>query len=431
MIKRLYIQPEAQLVVLVMCILFNYPTDTMAQCLQPDPVRVASMMLAEKSMGEVDDAPYLAYLDSIGFKKSDTDLTLGKLRLGEIFYKKGIGQDSVQVEVRNMKINKDKISRSVKIKSTSDSILCRMVDQLKAFGLEEVEKNNNFLGLAGNGIVAGLGDKTLIMRCEFSPSQSEMEIPIVSDDGKARLDTVNNSIVCRIETDNKVFVDTLMSSEPEIGVYPKSLYSLRGKGGCTIYLFIYSKGHLFFYDEAAVYAVKRDGDVEHRQFLVKDEKEAKVGCLWWDQLVAASNGFPYDYEDSPDNESFGIHFVSSLRSLYIPVMDQHDSGSEFANTSCLQYTGRFDVFRFNGTDFWYDDTDGAWWLYPDMRNYKRTVSNKKSADGIEQIDLMPDGTYRRTFWKGAETLDDLRKKPDEVKISKRMDLSNRSCARHE
>ena len=38
----------------------------------------------------------------------------------------------------------------------------------------------------------------------------------------------------------------------------------------------------------------------------------KVGCMWWDQLVAASKGFPYDYEDSPDDERFGIHFVSSL-----------------------------------------------------------------------------------------------------------------------
>ena len=394
----------------------------MAQCLQPDPVRLASMMLSEKATGVVDDTPYLAYLDSLGFEKSDTDLTLGKLGFGEVFYKKGIGVDTVQVEVRNMEINNGKISRSVKIKSTSDSILCRMIEQLLAYGMEEVEKNNIMMALAGNGIVAGYGNKTLIMRCEFPPSQSYLERPIISDDGKARMDTINNSIVCRIETGDKVFVDTLLSCEPGTGVCPKYVYSFKGKGGCTIYLFIYSKGHLFFYDEVTVFAVQKDGEVERRQFIIKNEKDTKVGCMWWDQLVAASKGFPYDYEDSPGEERFGIHFVSSLRSLYIPIMDQHDPGSEFANTSCLQYTGRFDVFRFNGTDFWYDDTDGAWWLYPDLRNYKRTVSNKKSADGIEQIDLMPDGTYRRTFWKGAETLDDLRKKPDEVKISKQMDF---------
>ena len=392
----------------------------MAQEYQPDPVRLASMMLDEKSTGDVDDAPYLAYLDSLGFKKSDTDLVLGKLMLGGRFYKKGIGKDTVQVEVRYMEISKAKISRSVKIKSTSDSILCRMVEQLQAYGMEDVEKNNIMMALAGHGMVAGFGNKTLIMRCEFPPSQSFMESPIVSDDGNARMDTINNSIVCRIETDIQVFVDTLISCEPGIGVYPKYTYSLKGKGGCTIYLFIYSKGHLFFYDEAAVYAVNRDGNVERRQFIIKDEKDTTVGCMWWDQLVAASNGFPYDYEDSPDEERFGIHFVLSLRSLYIPIMDQHDPGSEFANTSCLQYTGRFDVFRFNGTDFWYDDTDGAWWLYPDLRNYKRTISNRRTSEGIEQIDLMSDGTYRQAIWKDANSLDDLRKKPDEVKISKEM-----------
>ena len=336
------------------------------------------------------------------------------------FIRKGLEKDTVQVEVRYMEISKAKISRSVKIKSTSDSILCRMVEQLQAYGMEEVEKNNIMMALAGHGIVAGYGNKTLIMRCEFPPSQSYLERPIVSDDGKARMDTINNSIVCRIETGDKVFVDTLLSCESGIDVYPKYAYSLKGKGGCTIYLFIYSKGYLFFYDEVAVFAVQKDGEVERRQFIIKNEKDTKVGCMWWDQLVAASNGFPYDYEDSPDNERFGIHFVSSLRSLYIPIMDQHDSGSVFANTSCLQYTGRFGVFRFNGTEFWYDDTDGAWWLYPDLRNYKRTISNRRTSEGIEQIDLMPDGTYRQTIWKDADSLDDLRKKPDEVKISKEM-----------
>lgn len=64
----------------------------MAQESQPDPVRLASMMLAEKSTGDVDDTPYLAYLDSLGFKKSDTDLVLGKLMFGGRFYKKGIGK---------------------------------------------------------------------------------------------------------------------------------------------------------------------------------------------------------------------------------------------------------------------------------------------------------------------------------------------------
>ena len=401
----------------------NGSVRVIAQEFQPDLQRLALIMLSEKSTGDVDDMPYLNYLDSLGFKKSDTDLRLGKLRFGEIFYKKGFGKDTVQVEIKNMKTNNRKISRSVNIKMTSDSIGCQMVKQLKAFGMEEVEKVENsikILLLAGNGLIAGVGEGMLILRCVFTPSQSYMERPIVSDDGKGRMDTINKSIVCRIETTNKIFVDTLISGEPGIDVYPKSIYSFAGKGGSTIYLFVYSMGHLFFYDEVAAYAVKKDGDVERREFIIKDDKVKKLGSKWWDQLVAASNGFPYDYEDSPDEERFGIHCVLSLRSLYIPIMEHHDSGSEFANTNCLQYTGRFDVFRFNGTNFWYDDTDGAWWLDSDLRNYKRTVSNKKSADGIEQIDLMPDGTYRRAFWKEADSLDDLRKEPDEIEVSNEM-----------
>ena len=55
-------------------------------------------------------------------------------------------------------------------------------------------------------------------------------------------------------------------------------------------------------------------------------------------------------------------------------------------------------------------TDGVWWLNPKLPNYERTISNKRTADGIEQIDQMPDDTYRRAVWEGAKTLDDLRKK---------------------
>lgn len=313
----------------------------LAQEFQPDLQRLALLMLSEKSTSDVDDMPYLNYLDSLGFKKSDTDLRLGKLRFGEIFYKKGFGKDTVQVEIKNMKMNNRKISRSVNIKMTSDSIGCQMVKQLKALGMEEVERVENsikILLLAGNGLIAGVGEGMLILRCVFTPSQSYMERPIVSDDGKGRMDTINNSIVCRIETTDKTFVDTLISGKPGINVYPKCIYSFAGKGGSTIYLFVYSMGHLFFYDEVAAYAVKKDGDVERREFIIKDDRAQKLGSKWWDQLVAASNGFPYDYEESPDEERFGIHCVLSLRSLYIPIMEHHDSGSEFANTNCLQYT---------------------------------------------------------------------------------------------
>lgn len=375
------------------------------------------MMMAEKSTGDVDDSPYLYYLDSLGFMKSDTDMTLGLLRQGEIIHKKGFGEDTIQVEVRAMKKINGKISRSFKIRMTSDSIIGWMVSRLKAFGMEIINNSANFQGLSGKGLVAGYSSNILIIKCDFTPSSSE-DLPCVSDDGKGRMDVSDSSIIARIETSNEIFSDTLVTADSGIDVYPKHVYSFLGKGGITMYLFIYSIGHLFFYDEAAVYAVKKDGRVERQHFVIKDQRETKIGCMWWDQMVAASSGFPYEYDDSPDEDTYGIYFMLSLRSLYVPIMESHDPDSEFFNTNCLRYTGRFDVFRFNGTDFVYSGTDGAWWLNPDLRNYKRTINNRLTADGIEQRDLLPDGTYRTVVWKGAETLYDLRKNPDEAEYGK-------------
>ena len=229
-----------EIVAIAFVLLIKGSVCVLAQESLPDPIKLISMMLAEKSTGNVDDTPYLVYLDSLGFKKSDTDLTLGKLKLGEIFYKKEYEKGTMQVEVRNMKINKGKVSRSVKIRSASDSILYRMAEQLKAFGMEEVENNDNILGLAGNGIVAGLGDKTLIMRCQFAPFQSYRDRPIVSNDGKGWMDTSGNSVFGHIRIGDTVFSDTLITTKPGVDIYLKRLYSFKGKGKTSLYLFIYS-----------------------------------------------------------------------------------------------------------------------------------------------------------------------------------------------
>jgi hypothetical protein len=127
--------------------------------------------------------------------------------------------------------------------------------------------------------------------------------------------------------------------------------------------------------------------------------------------LEATEGFPFE---EVDENRFGIHYDPFTKRLYIPIID-HDKWETY--DSCPRYSGRFNVLYFNGKEFVPAGTDGAWWLNPDLRNYKRTVSNRKVADGIEQIDLMPDGTYRHSVWKGAKTLDDLRKKPDEVKFN--------------
>ena len=242
---------------------------------------------------------------------------------------------------------------------------------------------------------------------------------IVSEDGKVwmEVDTANCALLGYIRTGEDTLVDTLMHYGPALETYPKQVHSIDALDGSKIYLFIYSQGHLLYYDEALTCTTGEDGLEPANLFDIDGSRDSVVGCMWYDQLVEASDGFPY-YE--LDDNRFGIHYDLFTKRLYLPIMENHEKGSGYEN--CLRYTGRYDVVQFNGKEFIHAGTDGAWWLSPDLRNYKRTISNNKTADGIEQIDLMPDGTYRRAVWKGAKTLDDLRKKPDEVKVSKNKDF---------
>ena len=234
------------------------------------------------------------------------------------------------------------------------------------------------------------------------------------------VDTVNYALIGCVSVAGGEIRDTLLNYEPTLEVNPKLVYSIGTSDGKTVFLLTYSFGHLLFQDEAMTCTLD---DNSHLQpvslFSIEGQKDSVVTCMWYDQPLEASGGFPYD---EFDENRFGLHYDWTTKCLYYPILEAHDPDSEYANTSCSRYTGRFEVLKFNGKEFVHIGTEGAWWLNKDLRNYKRTVSNRKRADGIEQIDLMPDDTYRRVFWRGAKTLDDLRKKPDEVKINKQKDF---------
>lgn len=233
------------------------------------------------------------------------------------------------------------------------------------------------------------------------------------------VDTVNNAILGYVSAAGGPLVTTLKYYDPELEVYPKRVHSIDGAEGTSVFLFIYSFGHLLYLDEAMICAIGEDGLKPANLFTIEGKRDSVVSCMWYDQPLEASDGFPFD---SFDENRFGLHYDPFTKRLYSPILEQHDSDSEFANTNCLRYTGRFEVLQFNGKEFVLVDDDGAWWMNPELRNYKRTISNRITDDGIEQIDLMPDGTYRRAVWKDAKTLDDLRRKPNEVKISKIKDF---------
>lgn len=233
-------------------------------------------------------------------------------------------------------------------------------------------------------------------------------------------DTVNYALIGCVNAAGGDIRDTLLHYDPALEIYPKQVYSISAELDSPLYLLTYSFGHLLYRDEAMTCIYNDDHHLQPVPiFSVDGQKDSVVCCLWYDQPLEASDGFPFD---EFDKDRFGLHYDWVTKRLYYPILESHDQDSEFANTSCLRYTGRFEVLQFNGKEFELTDDDGAWWLNKDLRNYKRTVSNKKSADGIEQIDLMPDGTYRRAFWRGAKTLDDLRKKPDGMKVSKQNDF---------
>ena len=225
------------------------------------------------------------------------------------------------------------------------------------------------------------------------------------------VDTVSHFLLGYVRAAGGPLVSKLMDYEPELEIYPKRTHSIDATDGSTVILFIYSRGHLLNCDEALTCTIDESGLKPTALFSLEGEKDSVISCMWYDQLVAASNGFPF--EDVDENR-FGIHYNQFTRRLYYPIMENQEKESGFEN--CLRYTGCYHVLQFNGKEFVSVGEDGAWWLNPKLRNYKRTVSNRKTTDGIEQIDLLQDGTSRRAFWKGAKTLDDLRKEPDEVVI---------------
>ncbi len=240
-------------------------------------------------------------------------------------------------------------------------------------------------------------------------------LPTYSEDGNAWMETdsATLALVGHIRVPGGDIADTLARHEPGLEIYPKRVHSIETSEGPTVYLFIYSRGHLLFCDEALACKVADGyyGLSPEKLFSIDGQKDSIVSSIWYDQLVEVSSGFPFS---EMDENRFGIHYDSFSKRLYIPIMESHEKGTEFEN--CLRYTGRFEVLSFNGKEFVPNGTDGAWWLHPDLREYKRTISNLITTHGIEQTDLMPDGTSRHVSWRGAKTLDDLRKRPDKVYV---------------
>lgn len=265
--------------------------------------------------------------------------------------------------------------------------------------------------------------QALVERHEENEPMLPAYLPHGNGEVYLEVDTVHYALIGCVSVAGGEIRDTLLHYDPALEIYPKQVYTIDIFSlGDPLYLLTYSFGHLTYLDEAMTCIYN---DNHHLQpislFPVNGQRDSVMSCMWYDQPLEASGGFPFD---EFDENRFGLHYDWLTKRLYYPVLESHDPDSEFANTSCRRYTGRFAILQFDGKEFKQTGEDGAWWLNKELRNYKRTVSNKRLPNGIEQIDLMPDGTFRRAFWKGAKTLDDLRKKPDEVNINKQNVFSN-------
>lgn len=141
--------------VIVCCLLVFGQVRAMAQRFQPDPKRLVTMMLEEKKSGKIEDAPYVAYLDSLGFKQvKDEDVFL---RESALVFEKELQRCTVQVRLSVSHFSDGGESRHVQIQSTNHALIWWVVVQLKDFGLKQTEGEGDFIDLKGKGLYAGTG----------------------------------------------------------------------------------------------------------------------------------------------------------------------------------------------------------------------------------------------------------------------------------
>lgn len=127
----------------------------MAQRFQPDPKRLATMMLEEEKSGKIDDTPFVTYLDSLGFKQTkEVDMFR---RDTILVFEKELKRCTVQVRLSVNHIDGNSDSRIVKIQATSHTLIWWIVVQLKEFGLKQTGGEGDFLDLKGKGLYAGTG----------------------------------------------------------------------------------------------------------------------------------------------------------------------------------------------------------------------------------------------------------------------------------
>lgn len=181
------------------------------------------------------------------------------------------------------------------------------------------------------------------------------DIHCMTPDGRAWMEVARDGedlyLIGHVRNTVDTVADTLSLGHEMLGVNPKGIYAIDGTDGDTRYLFIYSRGNIFFWDVALIYVAGKDGSVRRGVFKVEDTTPDEVDVMWWDARVDACEGYPPELEGYPDFDRDGIRFDPATRRLYVPVMDYYGDESEFSG--CPIYTGHFSIVEFDGCDFVY------------------------------------------------------------------------------
>ena len=181
------------------------------------------------------------------------------------------------------------------------------------------------------------------------------EIHCKTKDGHAWMEVIKDSddyyLIGHVRNTVDSVADTLALGHEMLRVNPKWIYTLDGADGDTRYLFIYSRGNIFFWDVAVVYIAGKDGAIRRGVFRVEDTTPDEVDVMWWDARIDACESFPPDLEGYPDFYRDGIRFDPAAQMLYVPVMDYYGNDSEFSG--CPIYTRHFSIVKFDGRDFVY------------------------------------------------------------------------------
>jgi hypothetical protein len=111
-----------------------------------DIIRVANMLIAEKASGKIDNAPFVAYLDSLGFKKAEVDRhhwPISSRRLKDLEYE--LRYSNGEIECYEIEVSGSFLSGHSPNEGKENSIMKVMLVTEEANHIFAIDiKDNNF-----------------------------------------------------------------------------------------------------------------------------------------------------------------------------------------------------------------------------------------------------------------------------------------------